>query len=109
MGVDVMLLDPDIDDATASNMVGFIPDWLDPENPAPAKEQLDQNYRHGGGWFPTTGFTFDRKTLTLNYPQDPPMYPFAVMRLRDERIFMYPHAWVMILQQDGSFEVARMD
>ena len=45
----------------------------------------------------------------LHYPGDPSFSPVALMVLRDEQIFVYPYAWVMILQQDGSYEIARMD
>lgn len=89
-------------------LVGEIPFWLDEDDPRPAREQLDSHYQHGGGWLPFDGFKLDRN-MTLTYPGDPPMKPFAFMLLREEKIVFYPHAWVMILQPDGTFEICRMD
>lgn len=88
--------------------VGMICEWLSPSNSAPAREQLDQAYRHGGGWQPFKGFILG-KDNSLKYPGDPAMKPIAEMRLRDELILQYEHAWVAIVQPDRSFEVCRMD
>lgn len=90
------------------DFAGYIPMWLDEANPAPAKEQLDANYGHGGGWQPFKGFTLSADN-SLTYPGDPPMPPRVEMHLRDELILMYDHAWVAIIQPDRSFEVCRMD
>jgi hypothetical protein len=35
--------------------------------------------------------------------------PVAAAQLRDEKVSLYPHAWVAIVQPDGSFEVSRLD
>lgn len=88
--------------------VGLIPHFLDPEDPRPAKAQLDQNYRHGGGWQPFEGFTL-QKDGSIKYPDDPALKPRAMMRLRDEVILVYDYGWVLILQKDGAFEICRMD
>lgn len=93
----------------AEDYLGFIPLFLDEYNPAPAKEQFNHNYAHGGGWSPINGFTFDPETLTITYPGDPPHEAVAKAKLRDETIIVYPFAWVLILQPDGSYEVSRMD
>jgi len=88
--------------------VGMIPLWLDERDPRPAREQLDAAYQHGGGWRPFKGFKMLRDH-SIKYPGDPALKPLALMKLRDEVIAVYPHAWVMILQKDGSFEICRMD
>jgi hypothetical protein len=88
--------------------VGIIPLWLDAEDPRPAREQLDEHYAHGGGWQPFEGFKLQRNHA-IKYPGDPALQPLALMRLRDEMIAVYRHAWVMILQKDGSYEICRMD
>jgi hypothetical protein len=93
--------------ATIDTM-GFITLWLSEHNPAPAKEQLHRGYAHGRGWRPFEGFTLGADD-SLKYPNDPPMKPFCEVSLRDERVVMYPHAWVAIIQPDRSFEVCRMD
>ena len=88
--------------------VGLIPHMLDDEVLKPAREQLDANYQHGGGWRPMKNFKHLEGGL-LQYPGDPPMEPRAIMRLRDEKIVVYDYGFVGIFQKDGSFEVARMD
>jgi hypothetical protein len=92
--------------------LGFIPDWLHDANPAPAKEQLHACYGHGGGWSPFNGFKLGADD-SLNYPGDPPQKPFAEISFDDpertERVLMYEHSWVAIIQADRSFEVCRMD
>lgn len=87
--------------------LGFLPGFLSEEDPRPAREQIDANYSHGGGWRPLAGWT--REELTITYDGDPPMVPFAMAFLRDEKLFFYPYSQVMIIQKDGSFEVARID
>lgn len=88
-------------------MLGFIPDFLNEDDPRPAKEQFNANYAHGGGWRPMRGWT--RTGWQMRYPGDPPMEPLALMQLHDELVYIYPHAWVVILQPDNSFEISRMD
>jgi hypothetical protein len=92
--------------------LGLIPDFLSPDNPAKARDQLDSNYKHGGGWSPRENWRISNKEkMTIRYPGDPPLTPlaFAKLPLTDETIYIYPLAFVLILQSDGSFEVARMD
>lgn len=88
--------------------IGMIPFWLDESNPEPARNQLNENYGHGGGWRPFNGFTLQPDN-SIVYPGDPAHKPIAEMRLREERILMYEHAWVAIIQPDRSFEICRMD
>lgn len=89
--------------------LGLIHSFLSEADPRPAKEQLHSNYAHGGGWHPFHGFTFDPTTLTISYPGDPPHRALARTRLRDETILYFDYSWVLILQEDGSWEIARMD
>jgi len=89
-------------------MLGFIPEFLDENDPRPAKEQLDSNYGHGGGWRSQPGFTM-LPNGDLKYPGDPPFAMLAETQLRDEVIRVYNYAWVAIVQPDGTFEVCRMD
>ncbi len=92
-----------------TEQLGLLPYFIDPQDPRPAREQLDANYQHGGGWLPVAGFTRDPKSGDLKFPGDPSLSPIAFMRLRDEMVVFYPFAFVAIVQKDGSFEVARMD
>jgi hypothetical protein len=88
--------------------IGIIPDMLDWDNPKSAREQLDEGYRHGGGWWPMSKFKMDENDR-LKYPGDPWLEPLVEIPLRDERIVIYQHAMVAIIQPDRSFEVSRMD
>lgn len=92
-----------------SDHLGLIQDFILDEDPRSAKEQLHAAYAHGGGWIPFKGFHLDMGTKDITYPGDEALPPLWYRRLRDEQIFVYPHAWVLILQPDGSYEVARMD
>ena len=87
--------------------LGYLPVMFSQYDPRPAKEQADENYQ--GGWRPLEGFSFNPKTKGLSYPGDPTFYPIAGTKLRDETILVYPLAWVLVLQKDGSFECSRMD
>ena len=90
--------------------LGLIPMFLSTDNSLSAREQFHNNYAHGGGWQPMSGWTLD-KDLTLHYQddEDPPLLPLAATKFNDELILVYPYAWVVIAQQDGSFEISRMD
>lgn len=95
-------------------MLGHLPCWLDPADPRPAREQLDAHYRKYGGWRPSPegrwrvgeGGAF---LEPLDYPSDPIRPLLATMKLRDEEVRFYHGAWTMIVQPDGSYEIARMD
>lgn len=93
----------------AAALLGYIPQFLSHIDPRSAREQLDAGYAHGGGWNPMSGWRLDPTTHSLTYPGDPPLHPIAHAELRDEQIFVYPHAWVVIISPAGDFEVARMD
>jgi hypothetical protein len=87
-------------------MLGYLPGFLDLDDPRPAKEQLNSNYI--AGWSPFKGFTMGLDG-NLEYPNDPPTLALAECKLREEVVRLYQHAWVAIIQPDGSFEVCRMD
>lgn len=89
--------------------VGFIPSFLDTDDPRPAREQIHDNYRHGGGWNAFKGHTMDPNFQALRYPGDPARHALALMKIRDERVFIYENAWVAIVQPTGEYEVARID
>ena len=89
--------------------LGFLPSFLSEKDPRPAAEQIHAHYGHGGGWNPQSGFTLHRETLALSYPGDPAMRPLAASKLRDQMIYFYDYSYVLILEKDGKFEVARVD
>jgi hypothetical protein len=88
--------------------LGFLPEIIRADDPRPVREQVNARYKHGGGWDPTPGFTL-LPNHVLEYPEDPPYRPLAMIKIRDEYVFLYPHDFVGVFQSDGSFEVARMD
>lgn len=99
-------------------MLGFIPEFLDEDDPRPAKEQFDDRYV--GGWNAMPGFSVITKNgrmasfknpPLLKYPGDPPMLPLFLTKLEhsNEMIVVYEHAWVLIVRRDGTWEAARMD
>jgi len=90
------------------DMLGFLPSLVDDRDPRPAREQFHANYGYGGGWDAQPGFTMlpDR---SLSYPGDPPLPLLAYTKLRDEEIRFYDCSYVVIVQEDGSFEACRMD
>ena len=103
-----------LDPRVTPDHLGLIPYFLFEDVDLPAREQFDNNYQHGGGWNPMEGWTLN-SDLTLQYGDpdeegaDPPLSPYAKTMFGDELIVIYPYAWVVIQQLDGSFEVARMD
>lgn len=72
-------------------------------------EQFDRMYSHGGGWNPLDGFELNKDTGAIKYPGDPEMPPLATAKFRNQTVNVYQYAFVAIIEEDGSFEVARMD
>lgn len=90
--------------ASLGNLINF----LSEDDPRPAKEQIDDRYKAGGGWKSIEGFTID-KSGALHYPGDPVMYPICCATLRFEVILTYEADVVAIFRPDGSLDVARID
>lgn len=97
-----------LDPRMTRDHLGFLPMFLNEDDPRPAKEQIDAHYQHGGGWRSMKGFKLTG-SLGLSYPGDPILKPLASTHLRDETILFYMSAIVAIIQKDRSFEVARID
>lgn len=91
------------------DIVGFIPSFLDEEDPRSAKEQFNDNYI--SGWKDFKGHAYAAEGHVLKYPGEPPLHPLAMINFRDEVILVYPHAWVAILSKEEGAEpsIARMD
>jgi hypothetical protein len=94
--------------ACTPDHVGFIPTFLDLDDPRPAAEQFQERYVYGG-WRNQSGFKQGNQRYTLTYPGDPTLKPIAAMMLRDEMIMIYDAGYVAIWQEDGTFEACRMD
>lgn len=96
-----------------SDVVGALPLCWDPADPRPAIIQHDERQMGNGKWqnsFPSK-WKFDPTDNSLKYPGDPRMKPMAEahLPLTSERIYVYAHAWVCIVQADGTFTVDRRD
>lgn len=88
--------------------VGFLVHFLDSNDMRRAREQINANYAHGGGWCRFEGFEMLRNG-NLKYPGDRPVQLLAEGWLREELIRVYDGSWVAIIQPTGEFEVARID
>lgn len=89
--------------------LGYIPSFLNENDPRSAREQFDANYRHGGGWTSFEGFTM-LPDNSLSYQGDPPVPLLAYTRLHDKEVIrFYLHSWVAIVQPDGTYDIARLD
>lgn len=97
-----------IDRRYSQEHLGLIPLFLEPNDDRPAAKQFSERYSHGGGWSPMKGWKLG-PVGEISYQGDAAIFPIAIASLRLETIRVYPGAWVSITQQDGSFEVSRMD
>ena len=91
-------------------LIGVIPMWLESMPAHPAREAIDNNYAHGGGWFSMKGFTVNEEGV-LSYPEDPDLYPIVeyIREGHDERCFQYEYGWVSVVDAEGNLDVARID
>ena len=90
-------------------MLGFVPQFFSEEDPRPAREQINENYKHGGGWLPIHGFTMSDDGLRLNVEEGRHYPLIAETQLRGETIRFYNGSWVAIIQPDGAYEISRVD
>lgn len=90
------------------HLIGYIPTFLDLDDPRPAAEQFQERYVYGG-WKAQEGFTKSERPFVLKFPGDPPLTPIAAMPFRDEMVMIYGYGYVAIWQKDGSFEACRLD
>lgn len=90
------------------DVLGLIPYFLDEADERSAKEQIHASYAYGGGWRSFNGFEL-KADNSIKHPGGPALRPIAYAKLRDEEIFIYPYARVLIRQPNGDFEIARID
>lgn len=89
------------------DVLGFIPSFIDENDPRPAKEQINEKYV--SGWNKFDGFELDFGRMQLRYPGDPPMNVRAMCLFRHETLVLFDHAWFVIIQPDATWEAARLD
>ena len=98
---------------TNSRAVGYIPEFFSENDPRSAREQLHENYAHGGGVRPFPGFTLQSwqspGEAYLSYPGDPPMREVSRATLRDETIIVFDYSWLAIIQPSGDHIITRVD
>lgn len=97
-------------ESEAMSHLGRIPLLLDPNCNDPVWLQIETNYPHG--WQPVRGVEREKWMLTgddyLVYPGLPPLAPIAMAWLRSERIIVYPAGWLVVVDLNNDFTVARV-
>jgi len=75
------------------------------------QDQLNERYAHGGGWRGKTEPWTRQDDGGMLYPGDPVMLPLsrAMHAPTRQMCWFYPHAMFCIVEEDGSFEMARLD
>ena len=93
------------------HLMGMIPYMVTPLDPRPAVEQLHEGYAHGGGWHDFDGFKVEEKAggFTIKYPGDPVYKERARITMRDEKIVIFDHGWVLVVAPGKPHRIARMD
>lgn len=99
------LLHPDM----TPEHLGFLPFIIDASDPRPVEAQVEERYQHGGGWRPNCKWAMDPNTKAITFLGDKPLQPLARIQVNGETVYVYDHAYVAIVQPDGSYEVGRMD
>jgi hypothetical protein len=89
--------------------LGYLPCFINKDDPKPLAEQIHANYGHGGGWQPLSGWTFNAKDSSIKYPGEPKLMPLAKITVRDETAYFYRSAWLAILSPGKPVEVSRVD
>lgn len=78
-----------------------------------AKEQMNDRYAHGGGFYTNDDWATKFRVLrsgAIKYPGDQALYPVATTKLDSgETVIVYDGAFVRIVQEDGSYVITRMD
>lgn len=96
----------------AIDRLGAIPHFIRESDERDVIDQIDDRYKHGGGWINMTvgkGGWELHEGNSLKFPGDPKISPFAWTQFRGDRICFYDHAVVAVIRKDGSFRVARID
>ena len=93
-----------------SEVLGFLPEWVTPAASPSMVDEIHNNYGHGGGWRDFEGFTVDRSTGAMMYPDDPVQYPIAQMVGHSEVLWLYTSSWVTVMDRaTGQCRTARID
>ena len=100
-------------DYPIEQFVGDIPFFVQTTDGRKAQEQINERYSFGGGWRPLKGWNMNPETKVITFVEedgsDPPLNPIVVAKYKEQEIYVYQHAWVAIVEKDGTFEIGRMD
>jgi hypothetical protein len=89
--------------------LGLLPAILKAADGRSVREQLEDRYRHGGGWRPIPGLRMG-KNRVMHFPGDPSFKPSAAADINGELVIFYKQASLLaVIQKDGKFEVCRVD
>lgn len=95
------------------DMLGLIPEQITAEDDRPLKEQINENYAHGGGWRPggMNRCVFHASDGSFTYPGDPRQKALAmfVHPTNGETFYYYDYSIVCVVTGDGVAEFSRMD
>jgi hypothetical protein len=91
--------------------LGWIPQFLHTDDDRPAKEQIDANYQHGGGWHEANedGHWKITENGLQGDPDDPPYKMVASCRVGADEVMLFDSGWCAITHPDGTMNVARLD
>lgn len=90
--------------------LGYLPLILLDEDPASFEDQLNNRYAHGGGHKKALpAWRFNHNTLTLVYPGDPPMRPIAHAKFHDSHLYVFDHAWTVLVKDGKMVDIQRLD
>lgn len=92
---------------------GMIPGWVYAwgESGHSWEEIINIFYAHGGGWQPFNEFSVDTKTGVMSYPGDSDLIPLVCFTVPEHaaKVYIYQHAWVTVIYENGEHTTARMD
>jgi hypothetical protein len=87
-------------------LLGVLPNFMNNLDPRSLKDQMIEGYIRsaGGPCYPTA-----EATITVNgvyqYPRDPDLFPIFVFFRDQERVFIYPHGLVAIVEVDENSNI----
>lgn len=97
--------------------LGILPAIIHPNSNQSAKEQIEVEYSHGGGYLPFGDGKFTLENwpeigrARLRYPGDPAFGEIArcVINATKETCILFDSELVAVVQYNGDFEIIRMD
>ena len=79
------------------------------DDPRTVEEQVDERFAHGGGMGTTLPGWKHEGDGVLSYAGDPDMKPLAKTTHRTQTVYWHRHGWLLVVSEDGGFNVGRID